>query len=74
MTEFHSHVHIRVFWFTISFVTVSIGKYRSGNANLGALLIFYICLCVFNELVFWVQMKAQVKLLLASKMLRFQEK
>ena len=74
MTEFRSHVFIRTIWFTISYVTVATGKYRSGNANLAAMAIFYITLCVFNELVFWVQMKAQVKLLLASKMLKFQEK
>lgn len=57
-----------------SSILVNIYRDKAGNANLGASLTIFALMLLICEIVFYVQMKAQVKLFLASQKIKIQEK
>ena len=68
-----SHLPTRVFWYAASIVVVNLERVANQNASIGAAILLFSIGLISSELIFYVQIKAQVKLFLLSKVNKFQE-
>ncbi len=66
-TEFRTHFLPRTIIYMASAILVNIYRHKAGQASLGFSLTLFSILLIICEIVFYVQMKAQVKLFLASQ-------
>ncbi len=68
-TTFWAHLFPRIIWY--SMCCVSVANEGKDDRSVGLIVIFYFIMLIFVEVIFYVQMKSHVKLLLASKMVKF---
>ena len=67
-TTFWTHLFPRIIWYSMCCTSII----RAGKINIGVTVLFFLMMLIFTEFIFYVQMKSQVKLLLASKMVKYQ--
>ena len=60
--------------YLISVFLVNSARVKTENASVGAAIVFFLISLILTELIFYVQTKAQVKLFIASRVNKFQEK
>ncbi len=71
--QFYSHFFIRTFWYITSTIMIDFIRYQAGKSNIASTIVIVTMLVVTIEIIFFTQMKVQVKLFLSSQMIQVQE-
>ena len=65
------HMPARLFWFAVSVVTINYQRIADDRTSIAAVVVVFTMGLSMIELIFYVQMKVQVKLFLLNKVNKF---